>query len=424
MNNFHDDTPPSVQHDINDAKQLFLREDVVESIDPGYNRMMENLEEVVKQHNDIHKTTDYLFNQGEFVDALEHVVADQLSALKKEKLTPMQWSERFNRWTTFCDAVVNLGFSCLYSKEALSSEEYDKVFSTLALNKVFETSFLKPRGIRVILSHKSAMVKEKYPWLAMPCLVVKDEQGVEHEIAITPSPNAEVWWLDILMSFHSSYNWNFMAEQAMEDEIAASSIDDPYAPINQEDQDEDINPEFLAEINKPEENLEDKISYKVTSETKPNGDYVFGMSPVNNSDDVEIKGIHLKGSPVPAANKCEGSCGVCHGDTHGKENTPDEINKPAEPEKYLVVDVPFKRSKQDEIIEEVDSPVSATSMYEGDPRDRSGHTAPEIEIYDVRGTDEMIQDLREKIASSDAPVVPKPSFLKRLFSAIGKWFGF
>ena len=48
---------------------------------------------------------------------------------------------------------------------------------------------------------------EKYPWLAMPVLIISDDNGVEHQIAITPSPNARVWWLDILAGFHGSYNW-------------------------------------------------------------------------------------------------------------------------------------------------------------------------------------------------------------------------
>ena len=48
---------------------------------------------------------------------------------------------------------------------------------------------------------------EKYPWLAMPVLIISDANGVEHQIAITPSPNARVWWLDILAGFHGSYNW-------------------------------------------------------------------------------------------------------------------------------------------------------------------------------------------------------------------------
>ena len=44
------------------------------------------------------------------------------------------------------DAVVNLGISCLYSKDALQDKDYEAVFKTLKINKAFESSFLKPRG--------------------------------------------------------------------------------------------------------------------------------------------------------------------------------------------------------------------------------------------------------------------------------------
>lgn len=150
----------------------------------------------------------YIFNQHEFVDSLNYVVEDQLSVLRGDKITMQQWSERFNRWFVFCDAVVNLGISVVPKAEALDKQDYAEVFKGVQVNAVFNTTFLKPRNIRVIFSHKSPEVKEKYKWLAMPCLIVKDEKGVEHEIAITPSPNAAVWWLDLLSSFHATYNWN------------------------------------------------------------------------------------------------------------------------------------------------------------------------------------------------------------------------
>lgn len=269
--------PQSVQHELTDLKQVFLNEDHVENVDPGYNRMIEGLNAAIKQHDEEREQVgSYLFNQGEFIDSLEHVVADQLSAIKKEKLPMMEVSKRFNRWITFCDAVVQLGFSCIYSKDSLQKEEYATVFGTLKLNKVFETTFLKPRGIRVALRHKSDEINNKYPWLAMPCLVVKDEDGVEHLIAITPSPEAQVWWLDILTGFHNSYNWGWMPE---DDEIPVTSIDEPYAPLNDDGgNDGAIDEEFLAEINRKND-PEIATRNQIPSENMP-----MGKQPLPPSD--------------------------------------------------------------------------------------------------------------------------------------------
>jgi hypothetical protein len=223
--------PIEVQHDINDVKQAFMNEELVEAVDPNYNRMIETLEQAIKQTDEANKEgNDYLFNQEEFIHALENIVADQQSALKKEVIKLSQVAERFNRWVVFCNAVVNLGISCLYSKEALQKEDYATVFKTLKINKVFETTFLKPRGIKVELRHKSEKVMEKYPWLAMPVLVIKDESGEEHLIALTPSHEAVVWWLDILTGFHASYNWNY-EDIVPEEGPAVTSLGDPLAPI-------------------------------------------------------------------------------------------------------------------------------------------------------------------------------------------------
>lgn len=231
MINHDKNTPIEVQNDINDIKQAFMNEELVEAVDPNYNRMIETLEQAIKQNDEANKEgNNYLFNQEEFIHALEHVVADQHSALKKEVIQLKQVAERFNRWVVFCNAVVNLGISCMYSKDHLQREDYATVFKTLKINKVFETTFLKPRGIKVELRHKSEKVMEKYPWLAMPVLVIKDEAGEEHLIALTPSQEAEVWWLDILTGFHASYNWNY-EDIVPEEGPPVTSLGDPLAPI-------------------------------------------------------------------------------------------------------------------------------------------------------------------------------------------------
>ena len=259
MTNPNSHLPQGVQSDINEAKQLFMNADHVEGVDPQFNRVVEGLEEAIIQHDKEFSVDGnrYLFDQVAFVDSLEHVVDDQLSAVKKEKLPWQEVAVRINRWLVFSEAVVNMGITCLYSRDALEKEDYATVFSTLKLNKTFETSFLKPRGIKVEFRHKNAMVKEKYPWLAMPCLIVKDEEGQEHEIALTPGPEAHVWWLDILTNFHASYNWDF--NDLAGDGVAASSIDDPFATLRPDEDEDDgeftINPDFMEEQNKVSDSM-------------------------------------------------------------------------------------------------------------------------------------------------------------------------
>lgn len=190
--------------------------------DANHERIITALTEIQIQLDEDRKNADtYLFNQQEFIAALDHIVADQQSALKKEKIDSAQWAERFNRWFVFCDAVLHLGFTCRYKPEAMQKEDYETVFRSLALSKVFETTFLKPRRIRVELTHKSDEVKKSYPWLAMPCLIVTDEKGEEQLIALTPSPYAPVWWLDILTGFHSTFEWQKRIEEEQEDYEAA-----------------------------------------------------------------------------------------------------------------------------------------------------------------------------------------------------------
>lgn len=217
MKNSH--IPSGVNADIAAGKSLFEQELGEEQVDPHHERILTTLEDIVVKIDDEQKEADgYIFNHEEFIDACNHVVEDQLSALRKDKLSIGEFSSRFNRWFVFCDAVVNLGISCLYPKEALKDGEYETVFKTLKLNKNFETTFLKPCGIKIELRHKSKEVMEKYPWLAMPVLIINDADGIEHQIAITPSPTAKVWWLDILANFHGSYNWILSNDDGLIDE--------------------------------------------------------------------------------------------------------------------------------------------------------------------------------------------------------------
>ena len=200
--------PTDVQKEINAGKAMFERALDAGPIDENHERILETLEDIIVKIDDEQKVVDkYVFDAAEFIEACDNIIDDQLSALRKDKINVTEFSTRFNRWFVFCDAVVNLGISCLYSKDALQDKDYEAVFKTLKINKAFESSFLKPRGIKIAMRHKSKQVMEKYPWLAMPVLIISDANGVEHQIAITPSQNARVWWLDILAGFHGSYNW-------------------------------------------------------------------------------------------------------------------------------------------------------------------------------------------------------------------------
>ena len=233
-------TPPSeaVAEDLTElpadvvanlAEQKALFEEDASTIDPAYERLISTLMQVQVEIDEEVKVRDrYLFDQAAFIDALGHVVADQKSALKKEKITAPVWAERFNRWFVFCDAVLNLGISCSYSKELMNKENYAEIFGTLKLNAIFDTTFLKPRGIKVIFTHKNPVVRDKYPWLAMPVLVVKDDAGVEQHIALTPSPNAAVWWLDVLTGFHGTFEWHKTVEEEQDsfDEAPHPRIED------------------------------------------------------------------------------------------------------------------------------------------------------------------------------------------------------
>lgn len=210
----------------NESINIFQAEE--DTRDPHYAKMLQTFADVQIKLDETNASADrYFFNHDEFVAALEFINADQLSVLNEDKISMTEWTKRFNRWFVFCDAVVNMGVSCIYSKQALEKEDYDTVFKGIKVNAIFDTTFLKPRGIKVIFTHKSTQVQEKYPWLAMPCLIITDKEGVEHQIAITTSPRASVWWLDILAGFHESYNWNLDSN-----EIPLGDEDNSYASID------------------------------------------------------------------------------------------------------------------------------------------------------------------------------------------------
>lgn len=219
------DIPEDVQREI-DAGVAQVQADVEEAakVDPHYNSVIAMLEHVQDQIEEERKQADgYVFDRAEFEAALPHILADQKSALRKDKLTGQEWASRFNRWFAFCDAICNLGISCLKNTKALKEEDWEAVFSSLKLNKQFEETFLRKHKLRVEMDFKTGTIKEKYRWLAMPVLVLKDDEGVEHKIAITPSPNARVWWLEILIGFHNQYQWK------MEQEVEQQDFDEaPY----------------------------------------------------------------------------------------------------------------------------------------------------------------------------------------------------
>jgi hypothetical protein len=208
--------PDDVQADIEAGISAVQQEmESVDAVDPHYNSIVQTLEDVQKQIEEERSKADgYIFDRAEFEAALPFIISDQQSALRKDKLTHKEWADRFNRWFTFCDAVANLGITCVKNKAALEKEDWEAVFSSLKLNKQFEDTFLKKHKLRIAMDYKSGTIKEKYKWLAMPVLLVTDDAGVEHKIAISPSPFARVWWLEILIGFHSQYQWK--SEQEIE----------------------------------------------------------------------------------------------------------------------------------------------------------------------------------------------------------------
>lgn len=239
--------PLEVQTEINAGKNMFdsIRD---KPHDEHYERIVEDLTRAVKQVDE-EKTQDntYLFDHDEFVDALDHILEDTRSALRKDKLSTKEFAERFNRWFVFCDALINLGFTCFYSKESLNEGDYESVFKTLVLNKAFESTFLMPRGIKVELRHKREEVTGKYPWLAMPVLVIQDDNEVEHTVSIAPSGHAVVWWFDILAYFHGAHEWPGGAwydnvdyidhEELEEEESCVECVDHDYpADVDNRDQ--------------------------------------------------------------------------------------------------------------------------------------------------------------------------------------------
>lgn len=224
--------PKEVQDDIA-AGVAAVQEEIaaIDEYDPNYNRIIAALEEAQKNiEKEAAQSDGYIFNRDEFVASLPHIVADQLAAIKnqqlpeaeRQKLTPEVFAERFNRWFAFCDAVCNLGISCLKNKEALAKGEYESVFRSLKLNKQFESTFLKPHGIVVEFAFKSRSIKEQYNWLAMPCLIITDEKGEKHKVAITPSVVGQVWWLEILVGFYATYQWQNELLMDQEDFEAAT----------------------------------------------------------------------------------------------------------------------------------------------------------------------------------------------------------
>lgn len=168
------------------------------------------LENIMMQQEEQKENSDhgYYHDHFAFMESLDHVVADQLAAIRNDKISITELTTRINRWFVFCDAIANLGVSCIYNKRNADNNDYAKMFGGLRINAAFISTYLKPKGITVEFRHKSTEARENFPWLAMPCLIIVDNANTEHKVAITPTTSASVWWLDILTSFHNTYNWD------------------------------------------------------------------------------------------------------------------------------------------------------------------------------------------------------------------------
>lgn len=212
-------------------------------------RIYSVLENILLQQHEQEKDIKhgYYHDHFEFMESLDHVVNDQFSAIRNDKISITELTTRINRWFVFCDAVANLGVSCLYNKNNANNNDYAKMFGGLRINSAFTSTYLKPKGIVVEFRHKSKEARENFPWLAMPCLVIVDNKGTEHEVAITPTSGASVWWLDILTSFHNTYNWNMdpthigidengkmMLDMSHDHHVDSPFADDDMPPIDME----------------------------------------------------------------------------------------------------------------------------------------------------------------------------------------------
>lgn len=194
---------------------------------PQDERIFATLEKILMAQDEQEKGVGhgYIHDHAEFMESLDHVVNDQLSAIRQDKISISELTTRINRWFAFCDAVANLGVSCIYNQRFAANNDYEKLFTGLRVNASFNSMYLKPRGIVVEFRHKSKEAQEQYPWLAMPCLVIKGNDDIEHEIAITPTTNAAVWWLDILTDFHATFNWEPEAIRIVPDEEGNMVVD-------------------------------------------------------------------------------------------------------------------------------------------------------------------------------------------------------
>lgn len=208
-------------------------------------RVYAALEKILQEQYEQEDKSDkgFFHDHEAFLESMEHVVQDQFSAIRGDKISLGELANRINRWGTFCDAVVNVGVSCIYNQRFAADNDYEKLFKGLRVNASFNSLYLKPRNIVVEFRHKSEEAKEKFPWLAMPCLIIKGNDGEEHEIAITPSNDGRTWWLDTLTNFHNTYNWNL--------EPGFITFDDDGEPVVDLSADHDVNMESDEEDEMP-----------------------------------------------------------------------------------------------------------------------------------------------------------------------------
>src|SRR5690606_13564876 len=148
---------------------------------------------------------------------LPFIIPDQLSALKKEKIGPREYGARLTRFYDFMDAVLVEGFTCLYDQEMVKAGRFKEVYETLKLKEDFVEKYLTPHGIRIEYAYKELRVKESQPWLKMPVMIVTDEVGIDHQIAISNSHRIILPWFDLLVKFHSVFAYKEQLEQDQED---------------------------------------------------------------------------------------------------------------------------------------------------------------------------------------------------------------
>lgn len=232
-----EDIPDSVHEELDSIEQAFSQAHSSEfaqekvEVDPLTQEILSNLENIGSVERDEPEEKPEAratpFDVKAFQEILPFILNDQISAIKKEKISIEEFSLRFDRWFLFCDGIIRHGVTCIYNADLIREGDYQKVFETLSVNAAFTKTFLAPHGLKVELVHRSEKIKEKAPWLAMPALAVPNEDGTVTNVAIAGDPRLSRWY-ETLLEFYAGFDSRkaMDAEQEAFDESPHPTLDD------------------------------------------------------------------------------------------------------------------------------------------------------------------------------------------------------